>query len=129
MTYTDSPYHVGYLQHAVDYIVPVGTLVMAAADGVVVDLKDDSFIGGPDLSFDILGNFIEIRHADNEYSIYEHLQAFSSRVNVGDKVLRGIVIGASGATGALAHLGPHLHFNVHRYTAKKDYESVPIVWL
>ena len=39
-----SPAHVGKLQNAVDFIAPIGTPVLAAADGVVTHIKDDSNI-------------------------------------------------------------------------------------
>jgi hypothetical protein len=46
-----SPAHVGKLQNAVDFIAPKGTPVLAAADGVVTHIKDDSNVGGLDVSY------------------------------------------------------------------------------
>ena len=42
-----SPAHVGKLRNAIDFIVAENTPVLAAADGVVTFVKDDSHIGGP----------------------------------------------------------------------------------
>ena len=40
-----SPAHVGNLRNAVDFIVPSDTPVLAAADGTITYVKDDSNIG------------------------------------------------------------------------------------
>jgi len=115
ISYDESPAHVGRLEHAVDFIVPEGTKVKAALEGIVVDVKDDSDIGGEDKSFDEFGNYVEIKHANGEYSIYEHIGQGSAKVKIGDRVETGQVIAMSGATGWIAQLGPHLHFDVHKY--------------
>lgn len=131
ITADESPAHIGKLKHAVDFIVPEGTPIMAALDGTVVDVKQDSNIGGIDESFDQFGNYIEIKHAHDEYSIYEHISKDGSLVKIGDNVNAGQIIGHSGNTGWLAHLGPHLHFDVHRYigSSLEDYETLEISWL
>jgi murein DD-endopeptidase MepM/ murein hydrolase activator NlpD len=53
---TSSPAHSGKLRNAIDFIVPENTPVLAAANGVVTSVKDDSSIG--DFSKD--NRFIEI---------------------------------------------------------------------
>jgi len=82
----------------VDYPVPVGTPVAAAAEGVVVAAGP---VGG-------YGNQIRVRHPDGTETTYSHL----SRIGVkpGDPVQAGAPIGASGATGNVS--GPNLHFEV-----------------
>lgn len=130
VTEKDSPAHRGRLQYAIDFIAPEGTPVLAAADGVVVDVLVSSDIGGQGEEFDRLGNYIEVRHEHDEYSIYEHLRQNGSLVIVGERVVRGQHIGYSGATGWIAHLGPHLHFDVHKYTGEgaDDYVTLGITW-
>src|SRR3989338_7791546 len=129
MSYDESPAHVDNLKHSVDFIVPENTPVKAALDGTVIDLKTDSGVGGTDQKFEPLGNFIEIKHAHNEYSEYEHLKKDSVQVKIGDTVRKGQFIGLSGATGWLAHLGPHLHFMVGKYgKTNEEYETLKIVW-
>lgn len=115
ITYDESPAHAGRLKYAVDFIIPDGTPIQAALDGIVVDVKQDSDLGGPDEAFDKHGNYIELKHPNSEYSIYEHIRKNGSSVKVGDKVKQGQIIGYSGHTGWMAHLGPHLHFDVHKY--------------
>lgn len=80
--YHDSPAHVGKLKHAVDFLVPESTPVQAALDGIVVDIKTDSDIGGAEKSLEQYGNFIEIQHVNNEYSDYEHLRKTASLVRL-----------------------------------------------
>ena len=55
-----SPAHVGNLRNAVDFIVPINTPVLAAADGTVSYVKDDSNVGGPDPAYWNYSNFISI---------------------------------------------------------------------
>lgn len=126
----ESPAHIGKLKHAVDFIVIEGTPIKAAASGIVVDVKQDSNISGPTKNFDKFGNYIEIKHNSNEYSIYEHIKNSGSLVKKGDKVKQGQIIGYSGNTGWIAHLGPHVHFDVHKYLGKgkENYATIQIVW-
>ncbi|MEK6888218.1 MAG: M23 family metallopeptidase [Candidatus Aenigmatarchaeota archaeon] len=124
----ESPAHVGKLKNSLDFIVPEGTPVKAAAIGIVVDLKDGSNIGGPEKKMEKHGNFVEIEHANNEYSEYEHLKR-GLCVKVGDKVKKGQIIGYSGATGWIAQLGPHLHFMVGVYgKTVKYYNTLEVVF-
>jgi|SRR3989338_3043599 len=121
--------HKGRLKHSIDFIIKEGTPIFASADGVVVDVKDDSDIGGREKRYDKYGNYIEIKHS-NEYSIYEHIKRNGSVVNIGEKVKEGQLIGYSGNTGWMANLGPHLHFDVHKYYSNgpEDYKTIPILW-
>lgn len=129
ITYDESPAHVGNLKNSVDFICEEGVEVKAAADGVVVDLKSDSERGGEGRELENWGNFIEIEHRHDEYSEYEHLKKDGVLVKIGDKVKKGQVIGYTGATGWLAHLGPHLHFMVGKYgKTDQDYETLEILW-
>ncbi len=117
---------------SIDFIVPVGTPIKAAADGIVIDAKDDSGKGGADRRFEKYENFIEIRHGGystlghrhaDEYSYYGHIKKGGALVKIGDKVKAGQIIGSSGKTGWLANLNePHLHFMVGQY----DYKTMKI---
>ncbi len=46
-----SPAHIGNLRKAVDFIVTPNSPVLAAADGTVTYVKEDSNVGGPDISY------------------------------------------------------------------------------
>lgn len=129
MTYDKSPAHVDALINSVDFIVAENTAIKAAADGIVIEVKIDSNIGGETKDFEKDGNYIEIQHANGEYSEYEHLKKDGAIVQVGDKVKQGQVIGYSGNTGWMADLGPHLHFMVGVYGKTiSDYQTLKIKW-
>ncbi|MBI4983770.1 M23 family metallopeptidase [Candidatus Woesearchaeota archaeon] len=89
ITYDESPAHTGRLKHAADFIIPEGTPIKASLDGIAVDVRQDSDIGGPDESFDKFENYIEIKHQNGEYSIYEHIRKDGALVKVSDKVKTG----------------------------------------
>ena len=72
--------------------------IYAAAAGVVV-------FSGP---LTVRGNATIIDHGLGVFSAYYHQEEF--KVNVGDKVSQGQLIGIMGHTGRVT--GPHLHFEV-----------------
>jgi murein DD-endopeptidase MepM/ murein hydrolase activator NlpD len=70
---TSSPAHIGKLRNAIDFILPKSTPVLAAAEGLVTLVKDDSHMGGADPSYWVYSNFIAIRHLNSEFTRYDHL--------------------------------------------------------
>jgi len=96
---TSSPVHTGNLRNAIDFIVPENTPVLAAANGVVTYVKDDSCIGGPNPTYWNFTNFVAIMHANEEYSRYDHLAPRSSKVKVGQSISEGQEIAKVGMTG------------------------------
>lgn len=122
-----SPAHVGKLKNAVDFLAPVGTPVIAAADGVVTYVEDSFNIGGPDYSYWEFSNFVVLMHPNGEFSRYDHLDFQSSTVRVNQKIKRGQHIGNVGLTGFT--FVPHLHFQVFVFTGPNiwmDYETLEI---
>ena len=111
---TSSPAHVFSLRNAIDFIAPIDTPVLAAADGTVTFVKDDSNIGGPYPSYWDTTNCIIIEHSNGEYSRYDHLEYHSAKVKVGQKVNAGQEIAKIGMTG-YTYI-PHLHFQVFIFT-------------
>jgi len=81
----------------IDIAVPIGTPVVAPADGVV------EFAGPRGRG----GNTVLIRHADGRVTGYAHLDSIN--VKAGDRVTQGTAFAASGNTGNST--GPHLHFS------------------
>jgi murein DD-endopeptidase MepM/ murein hydrolase activator NlpD len=114
--------HVGDFVNSIDYDAPEGTPILAALDGVIISVKDDSNKGGLDKKFEDDGNFIEILHANDEISEYEHLRQYSAKVKVGDKISVGQIIAEVGNTGWSEC--PHLHFMV--YPKGKEYKTLKI---
>jgi hypothetical protein len=56
-----------------DFLVTENTPVLAAANGIVTYVKDDSNVGGPNPDYWNYTNFIAIMHMNGEYSRYDHL--------------------------------------------------------
>lgn len=83
---------------AIDIGVYSGTPIYACGDGYVMV---SSYNGAR-------GVYVMIKHADNLYTLYQHLN--SSSVKVGQTVKRGQPIAYSGNTGISS--GPHLHLEV-----------------
>jgi murein DD-endopeptidase MepM/ murein hydrolase activator NlpD len=77
-----------------------GTPIIATADGTIVKMKRDRF----------LGKFVEIRHNEKFSTMYGHLDNFAKGMKSGTKIKRGEVIGCMGNTGRTT--GCHLHYEV-----------------
>lgn len=98
-------------RYAIDLAAPEGTPVLAARDGVVMQVETGYAAGGLGSPDDIArANFIRILHDDGTMAVYAHLAPGGARVRQGQRVRRGQHIGASGNTGYSG--GPHLHFVV-----------------
>ncbi|WP_164949234.1 M23 family metallopeptidase [Clostridium sp. FP2] len=104
-----------------DYIV-YGKEILAIADGEVVDCyrsfnmttswdwsERKPIIDKYGLAAQC-GNYIVLKHANEEYSFYGHLVTDSLTIKKGDRVKQGQVIGKVGHTG-LSNC-PHLHFQL-----------------
>lgn len=111
-------------EHALDWRMPEGTAVLAARGGIVAAVRQDSTRGGADPKFRNCGNYIVIRHADGTYGEYYHLQAHGARVQPGDSVTTGQLLGLSGNTGFSTF--PHLHFAVFRTIDGNRRQSLPV---
>jgi murein DD-endopeptidase MepM/ murein hydrolase activator NlpD len=66
----------------VDFIAPQNTPVLAAVDGEVLFISDNSNAGGPDPLYWNTTNFITIKQSKGEYSRYDHLEYHSAKVKV-----------------------------------------------
>jgi len=89
---------VSAMHEGVDFSAEVGTPVVSAAGGVVVEADRHPQYG----------NLIEIDHGNGFTTRYAHLSKIG--VRSGQLVKRGQLIAASGNTGRST--GPHLHFEV-----------------
>ena len=109
-------------QYAVDIVMPIGTPILAARGGTVMDMEDDFHGAAQQERFLARSNQIRILHADGTMAVYAHLQPNSLRVRLGAKINRGQWIANSGNTGFSN--GPHLHF-VIQLNAGMTLESLP----
>jgi len=118
--------HHGHDQYAVDFGMREGSSVCAARDGVVVDLREDSKVGGPEQEYRDKSNFVSIRHADGTIGEYYHLKYEGVLVEIGQHVQAGDRIGLSGNTGYSSR--PHLHFGVYSAVDGNHIESHPVTF-
>ena len=89
-----------------DIAAPLGTPILAAADGVVVTaIWSNSY-----------GYYVKIKHDDTYSTLYAHCSALY--VSPGESVKQGQVIADCGSTGYST--GPHLHFEAIQNGVKVD---------
>lgn len=86
---------------ALDIGAPIGTPIVAMADGVVIVAKGSGYNGG-------YGKMVTIAHPNNTQTLYAHMNQVD--VVAGQKVTQGQGIGEVGNTGRST--GPHLHYEV-----------------
>jgi murein DD-endopeptidase MepM/ murein hydrolase activator NlpD len=91
-------YRWGVLHGGIDIANAIGTPILAAADGVVIDV-------GPTAGY---GAWVKLRHADGTVTLYGHVNTWL--VSVGERVMAGDQIATIGNRGNST--GPHLHFEV-----------------
>jgi len=87
--------------NGVDIAAPVGTPIVASADGTVILARTTGYNGG-------YGLYVVIRHSNGTQTLYAHMSRVA--VIVGQRISQGDVIGAVGNTGRST--GPHIHFEV-----------------
>ncbi|MCW3840582.1 M23 family metallopeptidase [Micromonospora yasonensis] len=111
----DPYYHVWQLHPGVDLAAPVGTPIVAAADGRVTRA---GWYGG-------YGNYTCVDHGRADGQRLSTCYGHQSRllVSPGQRVRAGQVIGLVGSTGAST--GPHLHFEVRLGGRAVD----PLPWI
>ena len=105
-------YRWGVLHGGIDLANSIGTPIVAAADGVVID-------AGPTAGF---GAWVKLRHNDGTVTLYGHVNTWV--VSVGQRVMAGDQIATIGNRGNST--GPHCHFEVLlNGTNRTD----PVPWL
>lgn len=107
-------------QFAYDFLMPIGTPVLAARAGVVARVQDGSHARNVADRDGDKGNAVTILHEDGTFALYVHLEP-GIPVGKGQRVRRGQRIGLSGNTGFAG--GPHLHFVVRSRRADGEVVS------
>ena len=107
--------------------------IICPCDGVVfdlVDLYDDTKIVDGRKTIcdvdDIRGNYILIKHENNEYSLICHILKDSFKVKIGDMVSEGDVLALVGNSGNT--MGPHIHYQVQNGYDYRSSCGVPITF-
>jgi hypothetical protein len=105
-------------EFAIDIVMPVGTAVLAARDGTVMDVEEDFNRGGADREkYMEKANHVRILHDDGTMTLYAHLDLASVGVRPGARIRAGQQIARSGNTGFSS--GPHLHFALQQNVGMK----------
>ncbi len=124
---SDPRAHFAHFKHAIDFILPEGTKLLASKAGNVLEIKVNSKLGGADPKYNDIKyvKYITLQHSDGEFSQYAHLKYKGALVKVGDKVKQGQPIAISGNTGFSTT--PHLHFQVFKLNnTKEGWESLKV---
>lgn len=122
--YNGSYSHQGSGRYALDFKAPIGSKVLAARGGVVIDTKRNGTRGGPDRKYGNDANFVAILHDDGTTGEYYHLRHQGVVVELGQTVKTGQLIGYTGNTGFSSL--PHLHFGVYSARTHGSDQSIPI---
>jgi len=87
----------------IDVSTNEGNPIYATADGIVIKVQKDKY----------LGNNVTISHGNGITTVYGHMKdTKTSVVHEGESVKRGDIIGYVGQTGKA--VGPHVHYEVHK---------------
>lgn len=98
-------------RYAVDINMPVGTTVVAARAGMVVEVvRQFADNGKAEAEFFDKANYVRVLHDDGSWADYVHLMQNSTQVQPGQRVDIGNVLALSGNSGFSTT--PHLHFHV-----------------
>ncbi len=100
------------IHDAIDIPAPLGTPVMAAADGEIIKFFDSKLGGITIYQLSLDRKFI---------LYYAHLQKRADDINVGDIVTQGKTIAYVGDTGNATPGNYHLHFSISIVTDPKRY--------
>ncbi|MEW5827841.1 MAG: M23 family metallopeptidase [Chloroflexota bacterium] len=115
--------------HGVEFQNPLGTPVLAAADGEVMVAGDDRIVFYSPWQ-GMYGNLVVVAHDlpgvdGTVYTLYAHLSEVD--VSVGEQVVAGDQIGRVGLSGAA--IGSHLHFEVRLGRNSYSSNRNPALWL
>jgi murein DD-endopeptidase MepM/ murein hydrolase activator NlpD len=103
----NDPFTGSWVMHwGLDISTNLGNPIMATADGIVIKVETDKY----------LGKNVTISHGNGYTTIYGHMSNFA--VRAGQKIRRRDIIGYIGQTGKAA--GPHVHYEVWKDGKRVD---------
>ncbi len=88
------------MHYGIDISTNIGNPIVATADGIVIKVQTDKY----------LGRNVTISHGNGFTTVYGHMSKFA--VKAGQRVKRRDVIGYIGQSGKA--VGPHVHYEVWR---------------
>ena len=110
-----------HFHRGLDFLMPLGTMVCAVADGTVVIAGGGEPQGFPGAADGAWGNYVEIDHGNGTHSGYCHLAGLLAYP--GQRVRAGQPLGTVGMTGLT--FGPHCHLQALQGGVRVD----PTPWL
>ena len=116
-------------QHAIDFLVPIGTPIQAIADGTVIYIVEKFDEYGIQPEYWEKCNVISILHPDNTMSEYIHLDRFSAtkqEISLGSHIKKWQIIGYTWASWRMDL--PHLHFAFYKKIWQDQYKNIPIFY-
>lgn len=121
--------HNGTAAYAFDFGLPLGSPLVAIADGEVARIFDETGPGDPcydggGMECSGFANYVVLLHDDGSQSLYMHLQSVS--VGLGDTVTVGTEVGLSGSTGWST--GRHAHVMRMENCASYYCQSIPLAF-
>lgn len=103
----NDPFTGAWTMHwGLDISTNIGNPIVATADGIVIKVETDKY----------LGKNVTISHGNGYTTVYGHMSNFA--VRAGQKVKRRDIIGYIGQTGKAA--GPHVHYEVFKDGKRVD---------
>ncbi len=93
--------------YGIDFHAPEGTPVKSMMDGIVTLVQNDMYFTGGTIIFD---------HGHGISTLYMHMKDIN--VKVGQKVIRGEIVGTLGQSGRAT--GPHLDIRLNWFEVKLD---------
>ena len=102
----------GRVHHALDIMARRNTPVIAANDGIIMDISVSGLGGNTIYQLDPAG----------EYAYYyAHLQRYARGIKEGSRVAKGQIIGFVGTSGNAPPNLPHLHFAIYKLKTPGQY--------
>jgi len=101
---TDGKSNEDYYAFGMEIIAPCDAEVVTAIDGI----KDN--VPGEMNSFNVGGNMVILKTANDEFLVFCHFKHHSIKVQEGQKVKQGQLLGLCGNSGHSSE--PHLHFHI-----------------
>lgn len=118
-------HHTDAIKEAIDFGTPEGTdLLFIAAEGTVIEVKENSSVGGCSRFLSGQANMVRVKVASDLSVLYLHLKQDSVLVEIGQKVKQGQRIGKSGNSGFSC--GAHLHIVLEKWCGNRICGSVPL---
>jgi murein DD-endopeptidase MepM/ murein hydrolase activator NlpD len=113
-----------YFLYGADVLAVTPGTIVATGDGMAENVPTDPL---PDADVaTATGNYVVEEIDAGHFALYAHLQPGSLRVQPGDEVARGDVLGLVGNSGNSSE--PHLHFHVMSGPSPLDSDGLPYVF-